>query len=282
MSARRMLWLSVFVSGLALTAGSAAAQCCAPPPPCCAPPPPPPPPSCNCGGGHTVVVPGVNVSVQSTAIAVSGASASAGSGASAGSTVFVGGGGGGWYVEQQTPTLIQNLNVEASVEATAKARVAVQSQRKVARRVIVQASCIDDRSVPHPASQVKPDREVADDYEGEIYRCIAGTRLQATWADYGGQDRVDGGETLGCEKMQALYHAPGGGLECRAQKPARDCNERSLLRRYGAGVKLVSLVRTETFTEYREEAASASGSATARASAGGALMLDGGVGGVVH
>ena len=28
----------------------------------------------------------------------------------------------------------------------------------------------------------------------------------------------------------------GGRIECRAQKPARDCNERSLLRRFGAGI----------------------------------------------
>jgi hypothetical protein len=225
-----------------------------------------------------VVVPGVNVTVQSTAVAVSGASARAGAGA--GSVVYFGGGGGGGYVEQTLPTLLQNLNVETGAEAVVKARVAVQSQRKVTRRVVVQAVCLDDRAVPHPASQVKPEREVADDYDGEIYRCIAGTRLQATYADYAGQDRVDGGETVGCDKMQALYRAPGGALECRAQKPARDCNERSLLRRYGAGIKLLTLARTETFTEYREEAASAS--ASAKASAGGSLMLDGGVGGVVR
>ena len=51
---------------------------------------------------------------------------------------------------------------------------------------MIQAFCIDDRDVPHPASQVRPDREVAADYDGELYRCIAGTRLQITWAEYQG------------------------------------------------------------------------------------------------
>jgi hypothetical protein len=276
MAGRRIFQLVAPLAGAVLgaTAGAvgAAAQCCAPPPPCCAPPPPPPP-SGPCCGGPRVVVPGVNVSVQSTAIAVSGASARAGAGAQAGGSVFVGG-GGSWYVEQPAPTVIQNLNVEA--EAVAAARVAVRTERRTTRRVLVQAVCLDDRAVPHPASQVRPGREVEDDYEGEVWRCVAGTRLQATLADWRGEERVDGGETIGCDKLQALWHAPGGALECRAQKPARDCNERSLLRRYGAGLKLMTLARIETVTDYREDTAAAA----ARAAAGGSLMLDGGVGGV--
>ncbi|WP_204282233.1 hypothetical protein, partial [Serratia marcescens] len=42
-------------------------------------------------------------------------------------------------------------------------------------------------------------------------------------------------------------------VSCRPQLPARDCNERSLLRRFGAGVKILNMLTTETYTAYREE-----------------------------
>ncbi|HEY0053254.1 MAG TPA: hypothetical protein VGB49_07580, partial [Caulobacteraceae bacterium] len=144
---------------------------------------------------------------------------------------------------------------------------------------VIQAVCIDDRNVPHPASQVRPDREISDDYDGELYRCLAGTKLQITIAEYLDRVSFDGGESLVCEKMQALYHSPGGRLECRAQRAARDCNERSLLRRYGAGIKILTMVREETITAYREETVT---EARAEASVSAmSLTLDGGVGGRV-
>jgi hypothetical protein len=115
---------------------------------------------------------------------------------------------------------------------------------------------------------------VADDYDGELFRCIAGTRLQATVGDYNDALTLVHGETIACDKMQALYHTPDGAVACRAQKPARDCNERSLLRRYGPGVKVLKLVREEMVKTEREEASSRT------AIAPGAMMtLDGGVGG---
>ena len=80
-----------------------------------------------------------------------------------------------------------------------------------------------------------------------------------------------------CQKGEALYHVPGHGgghLECRPQIPARDCNERSLLRRFGVGIKVLMIAVTEKYTAYREESHSASGAS--------AMMLDGGVGGVVY
>ncbi len=108
------------------------------------------------------------------------------------------------------------------------------------------------------------------------------------WAEFNGQVAFDHGTTITCEKGEALYHSPArpgaeGGddrglaaatLACRPQKPARDCNERSLLRRFGAGVKVLTLITTERYTAYREERTE--GAATA------ALSLDGGVGGVMY
>ena len=70
-----------------------------------------------------------------------------------------------------------------------------------------------------------------------------------------------GGESIGAQ------------LGCRPQKPARDCNERSLLRRFGAGIKIITMSWFETYTAYREESYE---------SATTTMSLDGGVGGVVY
>ena len=66
-------------------------------------------------------------------------------------------------------------------------------------------------------------------------------------------------------------------IECRPQTPQRDCNERSLLRRYGAGVKILTLYREETYTAWREEVIEESYGEVINS----AITLDGGVGGRV-
>ena len=293
MKARATLlsWLSG-LGLLLLAAGAPAealAQCCAPPPPpvCCAPPPPPeccnnPPPTCC----HTVNVPGVNVNVASTVVvnanstAVAGARAGAAGGAG---VIYYGGGGGGGYYTPPMTTGVMQLNVEGGKRMK---RTAYEASRSRTRRVVIQAVCIDDRQTPHPASQVRPEREVADGYDGEIYRCIAGAWLQATIADFDGKIDFSGGTTMTCAKGEALYHRPGGSasagegagaaaVECRRQKPARDCNERSLLRRFGAGVKILTIVTTERYTAYREEEESSESYTSS-------MSMDGGVGGTVY
>ncbi len=67
-------------------------------------------------------------------------------------------------------------------------------------------------------------------------------------------------------------------MECRPQKPGRDCNERSLLRRFGAGVKVLTMIMTETYTAYREEEDREASSVSVTT----AMSLDGGVGGIVY
>ena len=61
----------------------------------------------------------------------------------------------------------------------------------------------------------------------------------------------------------------------RRQTPARDCNERSLLRRFGAGVKVLTITEIETYTAYREEEERLQ-------TVSGSLSLDGGVGGYIY
>ncbi|MFK4058123.1 hypothetical protein [Brevundimonas sp. NPDC046655] len=282
--------------GAMAIADAAAAQCggntCQPPPP----PPPPPIPGGPCGGGgcqppsppptypgcgprgcQPPVAPpccgsGGNVNVNVNVNANASATARAFAGSRSGATVIVGRSGGAYFnVDQPYPTTIQGLTVEG--KTMEMIRVPYTASRRMERRVVIQAVCIDDRAVPHPASQVRPGRDVAMDYEGELYRCIAGTKLQWTIADEAGGP----GETINCNKRDALWYGRGGQLECRPEKQERDCNERSLLRRYGAGVKVLTMIREETYTEYREEMVESAGAVAS----GAVIMLDGGVGGRV-
>ena len=292
-------WMLGLAAGLAVSvgAGAALAQCTSgcQPPPCtsCEPPPPPEPPPCNGGGncgpggggnwnGNINTNVNVNVNLGASANANAGAGANANSGArsyvnarAGGFSGSFGGGGGAAYVsvDQPYPTTIQGLAVEGVIAQTV--RTPYSAFRSMMKRVVIQAVCIDDRQVPHPASQVRPDREIGEDYNGELYRCLAGTWLQATIADYDGNISFDHGTTLTCRKHEALWFGEGGQLVCRPEKPERDCNERSLLRRYGAGVKILTMYREEEYTEYREEQVQSAGVIT------GTITLDGGVGGRV-
>lgn len=280
---------------LAAAAPSTAfAQCCAPPsppppcncspPPCCSPPAPPPSSPPCCTPGHNINIPGVNVFVAPSVQVNVNAQARASAGAFAGSTVFYsGGGGGGYYGAPAATGVIQGLNVEGM------RRTAYEATRSMYKKVVIQAFCFDDKEVPHPASQVTPDRDIDDAYDGELYRCIAGAHMQITVAEWKERVSFEGGQTISCQKGEALYHVPGlagggasaaGGrgagasLQCRPQKPARDCNERSLLRRFGAGVKVLTIMYTERYTAYRQESTSSSAAL--------GMSLDGGVGGVAY
>jgi hypothetical protein len=264
--------------GLAATdvafAGGGGGGCGCTPPPCCAPPSPPSPPSFPCcqPPSQTINIPGVEVNVGASVIVNAEVQAQANvlAGGQANTAVLVGGGGYGGYWGPGAAGVIQNF----AVEGQDLTKTAYESTRTKIKKVVIEAICIDDKVVPHPASQVTPDRDIDDAYDGEIYRCIVGTHMHVTFADFAGQISFDHGWTMDCDKGQALYHSPGGAVECRAQKPARDCNERSLLRRYGAGVKVLTMITTERFTAYREEATHASTTTT--------MSLDGGVGGVMY
>jgi hypothetical protein len=247
-------------------------------------------PGINVHVGGSVVV-NANASATSTATWPARAPARAPGPASAGSTVYYGGGThGGYYSGPISTGYIQGLNVEGG---EARRRASYEATRTKFKRVVIRAVCLDDRDVPHPASQVTPDRDIDSGYDGELYRCIAGSRMQYVIGAYEGVSQSNfGGETYVCGKNEALYYGGGGGsglaggpdgpggrggaVSCRPQRPARDCNERSLLRRYGAGVKVLTILTTEKYTAYREE------TVREQSSSGLSLSLDGGVGGVVY
>ncbi len=266
------LVLTLLGANQALACCNAPPPCnCTPPPSCCSPPTPPTTPTPPCC--HQVNIPGVNVNVGATVVVNANARAFAGAGAGAGGSVFFGGGGGNWSAGEGSAGLIQGLQVEGGLSPR---RTAYQASRTRIRIVVIQAVCIDDQETPHPASQVTPDREIDEHYEGELYRCIAGTHMQWVMADYDGKISFDHGQTITCVKGDALYRSGEGEIACRPQKPARDCNERSLLRRFGAGVKILKIVTVETYTAYREEMVQSASVTTFN------MTIDGGVGGVVH
>jgi hypothetical protein len=215
----------------------------------------------------------VNVFVAPSVVVTANVNAQATANTEAASQTFAGGGAGGGISPPVTNGIIQGLDVGA------ERRSAYESWRTLVKKVVIQAFCFDDKMTPHPASQVFPGREVEDSYEGELYRCIAGTHMQVTIADFRESISFAGGQTLTCAKGEALWHSPGGPdgrggrIACRPQKPARDCNERSLLRRFGAGIKVMTLVIRERYTAYREESTGAAASS---------MSLDGGVGGIAY
>lgn len=167
-----------------------------------------------------------------------------------------GGGGGGWAPEGGVVSDIPELKVEGPAP-TLSQRICAAYKAEI-RQVAIQAVCLDDRDVPHPASQLSPERAVAPGYDGEIFRCIAGARMQYTIADFSGQADFNHGQTVVCRKGEALYHSANGATQCRAQIPQRDCNERSLLRRFGAGIKVLAMAAGQTCVAWRTETAAAS------------------------
>jgi hypothetical protein len=259
------VWLLIASAPEAALAGGSAGCGCK------TPPPPPPPPPCNCdhNHGHTPP-PSVNVNVNTNVNVAVAVSASASASGSAQGQAFVGGGGGGSSGIIPGPVTAVNLSVGG------EEREAYESERTRIEKVVIQAFCFDDKDVPHPASQVAPERDIDEAYDGEIYRCIAGSHMQVTIAQFRDKISFEGGQTLTCLKGEALYHFPAkdaGKLECRPQKAARDCNERSLLRRFGAGIKVLTMVYTEKYTAYRE---------SSHESSSVAMSLDGGVGGIAY
>ena len=232
-----------------------------------------PPPSMHPGGGHggqcckgpkgpRVHIPGVHVSGPNVMVHGSHVSVHQGSivsntqsylntsiVGSHESSVVVGGGGGYFPSQGIAATSIGQLNVEGGEETfleTVTEKVPTTEEYcedKLTIKTVtrpVQAVCIDDKGVPHPASRVDASDRVPAAYHGELFRCMAGTSMQVTLGNVeNGTASFAHGETFACRKGEALVHGRGGHLKCAPQTPQRDCNERSLLRRHGPGIKMV-------------------------------------------
>ncbi|MGF1462270.1 MAG: hypothetical protein ACFB2Z_03735 [Maricaulaceae bacterium] len=205
------------------------------------------------------------VIVQSPAVRAGASAVAIARGGAARDVPFIVGGGGAFFSSTAPqPTAVSGLSVVESFERRE------EKSRSVVDMVVLQAICVDDSGTPHPASRLDPEELVDPMFEGELFRCIAGTHMRVTLARMvDGEILEDGAPTLTCEKGEALVQVKGGGVQCAAQRPERDCNERSLLRRFGPGVKVVKVARQEQYEETVQEERTLNGS----------LVLDGGVGG---
>lgn len=188
-------------------------------------------------------------------------------GGGGGGAVYIGGGGGSFMGPAPvSPGIIEGMAIggqEAVMET-------VMEQRTVTETVAIRAVCIDDRGMPHPASRTDGDEQIAPTFDGEMFRCMAGTRMEVTVGRVvNGQAVFDGGTNLSCAKGQALAYR-GGQIACIAQAPRAECNERSLLRRFGPGIRYVTITRTEQVATQRQVQAAT----TFRSS----MFIDGGVG----
>lgn len=187
--------------------------------------------------------------------------------ASASNRVFVVGGGG---VSVEGGGLDGLAQTGALQLAAREERSSEMATRTVERLSVVRAVCMDDKGSPHPASQTFGGQDVTGEYRGELFRCMAGTAMQVTVGRIeNGKFVFDGGETFGCAKGEALT-TDGARLSCRVQEARRPCNERSLLRRHGAGVKVVRVLTTERYAVETTRRQSLT--------AGASMALDGGVG----
>ena len=213
---------------------------------------PPPPPPCHSCQPPTVIVPPPHVPPPNIVVVNAGARAQASASAIAiavagasGDTIIRNGGfiqGGG------------QVSVNSTAFSVTEGAMAMESSARE-RMLMIQAICIDATNNPHPASQTFAGRDVRDGYTGEIFRCMSGTSMRVT---------MDG-RTWDCTTGQALWY-DGRTVECRAQATRRPCNERSLLRRFGPGEKMIRIRDMETRQVRRETTFN------------GQMTMDGGVG----
>jgi hypothetical protein len=202
-------------------------------------------PGVNVGGVHVNVPPPVIFNPNIIGVTVGAVGTVSG-----GSQTFLS--GGSTYFE---PTPVQPGFVEFTTPAETQTvteqvpeteDTCVDEVRETFEMRAIQAMCVDDTGTPHPASQVFPERAINASYSGEVFRCLAGSTMQVTIADQAGENPTfAAGRSFSCARGDALVHQPGGSLVCEPQAPERDCNERSLLRRFGPGIKTVSL-RTQS------------------------------------
>lgn len=218
-------------------------------------------------GGPNIVVGGPTVSVGGGTIVQGGSTLQTGSFLHRqAQQAVVGRSGGGYMVNEATPSSQINLvgapehyteTVTENVPVTEEYCVDEISRAMSLRPV--QAVCLDDKGTPHPASQVSGERHVKASYRGEVYRCMAGTHMQVTFGQFNNNvPDFSQAETISCRKGEALVYGTGGQLTCKPQIPQRNCNERSLLRRNGPGIKLIEMMseakvcRPEQRTVYKQ------------------------------
>ncbi len=200
----------------------------------------------NVNVNKVVVINKINVQVAAFAQAMAQANANAGA------QVIVYGGGSYEYVN-----IRNNSDSGAIATATASARCEMQDATVVKS---IHAVCIAADGREFPASHMTADTWIDSAYEGEVARCIAGSRLKIVIGDVVQSDQgmaglYSKGVILQCSEHEAVRHFKDGMLKCAAQVDVPDCTERTNLRKYGTGDMFFtyrSRVCAETRTASRE------------------------------
>jgi hypothetical protein len=185
-----------------------------------------------------------------------------------------GGGGGTLILRSGGGSVPVGMPIDPGVLGPVVAERSIEgvevSTREFIEMAPIRATCMDDKGNPHPASQTFAAQVVEANFGGEIFRCMAGTRMDITVGRMVDNKPVfDGGRTFGCAKGEALV-VRGEDVVCVTQVARRQCNERSLLRRHGPGIKFV---RTRTQEEIRKPV-----TRQVVQKLGDGMALDGGVG----
>ena len=122
----------------------------------------------------------------------------------------------------------------------------------------IHAICVAADGHQFPASHMTPETWINSGYEGEVSRCLPGTKLTAvigsvTQSDQGMSTTLANAQTLQCGTGEALRHYKNGMLKCAPAVRVPDCTERTNLRKYGSGdmfFTYVSKVCQETGKEF--------------------------------
>jgi len=199
----------------------------------------------------------VTVNVGATAGSNSGANA----GANAGTIVYSGSyqyvtihnhGGGGMQLQAEEQCEYQEATVIKAIHAV----------------------CVAGEGHEFPASHMVADTFINSSYEGEIMRCLPGSRLKVVigdvlQSDQGMAGTYEGGQVIMCAEHEALGHYKDGMLKCIPAQPVKDCTERTNLRLYGTG---------DLFFSFRAQVCVKAKTAEAHAVEVTGMTLDGGVG----
>lgn len=208
---------------------------------------------------------------------------------SGGSGQFYGGGGGG-YAPTAAPVgqsmtyfnsgpTYETQTITEQVPTTEE--YCERAFKPIRQSQAIRAVCMDDNGHPHPAAQIDGGQAVPSGYSGELFRCLAGTHMQVTLGQYGHKASFRDAKSFSCRKGEALRIDGNGQVSCAAQIPRRECNERSLLRRHGPGIKVIHGIGQEEYCKpasrivmkevQKEIQVEKPGTSTA-------MVLDGGVG----
>lgn len=210
----------------------------------------------NININKVVVINKINVQVAAFAQAMAQANAGAGA------QVIVYGGGSYEYV---------NINNHSNIGAVATSGHCEMQEASVVKSI--HAICVSADGREFPASHMTADTWIESAYEGEIARCIPGSRLKITIGDIVQSDQgmaglYTKGVILQCGEHEAVRHFKDGMLKCVPAMEVPDCTERTNLRKYGTG---------DMFFSYRSKVCAEERSAARDVDLDGGAM-DGGVG----